>query len=136
MWLPIMGLITGLLIGSLFTFSLPGIFARYLSIAVLASLDSLLGGWRSVQEDKFDGAILLSGFFINAVTAILLVFVGTLLNLPLELAAVIAFGLRIFNNVGYIRRGIVQQIRRQKLVSKARLKPDALAVETKEQIKE
>jgi small basic protein len=91
----------------------------------LASLDSLLGGWRSVQEDKFDGAILLSGFFINAITAMLLVFVGTLLNLPLELAAVIAFGLRIFNNVGYIRRGIVQQLR-QRLARKNQSKQEVL----------
>lgn len=119
MWLPIMGLITGLLIGSLFTFSLPGAFASYLSIAVLASLDSLLGGWRAVQEDKFNGSILLSGFFINALTAILLVFVGNLLNLPLELAAVIAFGLRIFNNVGYIRRGIIQQLSKRNVRKKS-----------------
>ena len=135
MWLPIMGLITGLLIGSLFTFALPGIFARYLSIAVLASLDSLLGGWRSVQEDKFDGAILLSGFFINAITAMLLVFVGTLLNLPLELAAVIAFGLRIFNNVGYIRRGIVQQIRDKRLARKNQREQGELPPETRENSK-
>ena len=136
MWLPIMGLITGLLLGSLFTFDLPGIFARYLSIAVLASLDSLLGGWRSVQEDKFDGAILLSGFFINAITAMLLVFVGTLLNLPLELAAVIAFGLRIFNNVGYIRRGIVQQMRNNRLARKNRREQGDLFNEAKRSPKE
>jgi len=110
-----MGLIMGLLLGSLFSFALPTVIAKYLSIAVLASLDSLLGGWRAVLEDNFDGAILLTGFFTNALLAAALAYMGDLLGLDLYLAAVIAFGIRIFNNLGFIRRGLVQQIRLRRL---------------------
>ncbi|MCL2496046.1 MAG: DUF1290 domain-containing protein [Clostridiales bacterium] len=114
MWLPVMGLIMGLLVGSLFSFALPTVIAKYLSIAVLASLDSLLGGWRAVLEDHFDGAILLSGFFANALLAAALAYLGDLLGMDLYLAAVIAFGIRIFNNLGFIRRGLVQQARQRR----------------------
>lgn len=120
MWLPVMGLIFGVLIGSLSTFALPAIIAKYLSIAVLASLDSLLGGWRGVYEDNFDGAILISGFFTNALLAAALAYLGDLLGLDLYLAAVIAFGIRIFNNLGYIRRGLVRQMRQNRLRRAAR----------------
>jgi len=115
MWLPVMGLILGLLAGSLFTFAIPGVIAKYMSIAVLASLDSLLGGWRGVLDDNFDGAILISGFFTNAILAAALAYVGDLLGLDLYLAAVITFGLRIFGNAGYIRRSIVQRVRHNSL---------------------
>lgn len=128
MWLPVMGLIMGILIGSLSTFALPAVIAKYLSIAVLAGLDSLLGGWRAVYEDTFDGSILLSGFFINALLAAALAYLGDLLGLDLYLAAVIAFGIRIFNNLGYIRRGVVRQsrLRRQRRALRKQQEDEAL----------
>ena len=115
MWLPLMGLLLGLLAGSLFTIAMPGIIAKYLSIAVLASLDSLLGGWRSVLEDTFDGAILISGFFANALLAAGLAYLGDLLGLDLYLAAVITFGIRIFKNLGSLRHSIVLRLRQNRL---------------------
>jgi small basic protein len=121
MWLPVFALILGLLVGSLFSIPIPVIYAKYLSIAVLAGLDSLLGGWRSVLEEKFDSSILLSGFFINALLAAALAYLGDLLGLDLYLAAVIAFGLRIFANLGFIRRNMISNFR-QKRTEKARHK--------------
>ena len=115
MWLPLMGLILGLLTGSLFTLALPGFIAKYLSIAVLASLDSLLGGWRAVLEDTFDGAVLITGFFANALLAAGLAYLGDLLGLDLYLAAVITFGIRIFGNLGSIRHNIVLRMRQNRL---------------------
>ena len=115
MWLPLMGLILGLLAGSLFTVAMPAIIAKYLSIAVLASLDSLLGGWRAVLEDTFDGAILISGFFANALLAAGLAYLGDLLGLDLYLAAVITFGIRIFGNLGSLRHSIVLRLRQNRL---------------------
>ncbi|MCL1817023.1 MAG: small basic family protein [Clostridiales bacterium] len=111
MWLPLIGLILGLLIGSLFTLTLPAIIAKYLSIAVLAALDSLIGGWRAVLEDTFDGTILISSFFVNALLAAALAYLGDLLGLDLYLAAVITFGIRIFNNLGVLRHSIVSRMR-------------------------
>ncbi len=45
-WLPVIGLIGGIAIGSVFTFTVPVLYAKYLSVAVLAGLDSLLGSVR------------------------------------------------------------------------------------------
>ena len=115
MWLPLMGLLLGLFVGSLFTLSLPGVIAKYLSIAVLASLDSLLGGWRAVLEDAFDGATLITGFFTNALLAASLAYLGDLLGLDLYLAAVITFGIRIFSNLGSLRRSMVLRMQQNRL---------------------
>ena len=104
MWLPFLGLTLGIVLGSVFTFKIPIIFAKYLSVAVLASMDSVLGGFKGILEDKFDGAILLSGFFINALMAALLAYIGDKMGVDLYYAAIFAFGVRIFNNLAVIRR--------------------------------
>lgn len=122
MWLPLMGLILGLLAGSLFTLALPSVIAKYLSIAVLASLDSLLGGWRAVLDDTFDGAVLITGFFANALLAAGLAYLGDLLGLDLYLAAVITFGIRIFRNLGSIRHNIILRMRQNRLQRAAKKK--------------
>jgi len=114
MWLPFLGLIVGILFGSIFTFTVPVIYAKYLSVAVLAGLDSLTGGYRAVLEDKFDGTILISGFFTNALFAAGLAYLGDLLGLDLYLAAVIAFGLRLFSNISFIRRHLIENHRKKK----------------------
>jgi len=119
MWLPLLGLIVGLLLGSLFTFSIPIIYANYLAIAVLAGLDSLLGGWRAVMEKDFDGPVLLSGFFVNAILAAALAYLGDMVGLDLYLAAVVAFGIRIFRNIGAIRHAMIQQRRARKQLKNA-----------------
>ena len=111
MWIPVLGLIFGVALGLLSTVAIPVAFAKYLSIAVLASLDSLLGGWRAILEDHFDAPILLSGFLTNAFVAALLAYVGDILGLDLYLAAVVAFGLRIFSNIGFIRRFLIYRYR-------------------------
>ncbi len=120
MWLPILGLVVGLLLGAIFSFSIPIVYANYLAIAVLAGLDSLLGGWRAVLEKDFDANILISGFFVNTILAAALAWLGDMLGLDLYLAAVIAFGIRIFKNIGAIRHGLIFQ-HREKLARKKEL---------------
>jgi small basic protein len=73
-------------------------------VAVLAALDSVFGGLRSVIEDKFDGNVLLTGFFTNAMLAALLAYMGDRLGVDLYMAAVFAFGVRLFQNLAIIRR--------------------------------
>gem|GEM_PF-5372744 len=60
MWLPVLALLLGFLVGQSFAFTLPASIAPYLSVAILATLDSTLGGLRGVMEDKYDGAILMT----------------------------------------------------------------------------
>jgi small basic protein len=85
-----------------------------MSIAVLASLDSVFGGIRSILEEHFDGTILLTGFFTNALLAALLAYLGDRLGVDLYYAAVFAFGVRLFQNLAAIRHKILLQYRSKK----------------------
>lgn len=119
MWLPILGLITGILIGSMFTFTIPIVYAKYLSVGVLAALDSLLGSVKALLEDSFDSTVLISGFFANILLAAALAFMGDRLGLDLYMAAVVALGIRLFSNLGAIRRDLMEMHHNKKALKKA-----------------
>jgi len=101
---PLVALIVGVFIGLAFGLGLPAESLDYVALATLAGLDALVGGWRARQEGKFDEAIFLSGVVMNASIAVALVYAGDVLQINLYIAAVVAFGLRIFTNLGVIRR--------------------------------
>ncbi len=109
MWLPILGLIIGLAIGFFSPFSVPIDYAKYLSVAFLAALDSVFGGIRAAQEEHFDSIVFLTGFFSNMLIASFLAYVGDRIGVDLYLAAVVAFGVRIFNNLAIIRRHLLKR---------------------------
>lgn len=103
-WLPILGLIVGVAIGYVTNVNVPVLFSSYLSIAILAALDTVFGGVRASLEKTFDSAVFLSGFFFNTLVAALLAYIGNQLGVDLYLAAVVAFGVRLFQNIAVIRR--------------------------------
>jgi len=102
--LPIAGLIIGIIIGIMFPVSVPVEYAKFMSVALLASLDSVFGGLRAGAEEKFDNTVFITGFFTNALLAAGLVYVGERLGIDLYYVALLAFGLRIFQNLAIIRR--------------------------------
>jgi len=102
--LPLLGLIIGVIIGVLFPYNIPIAYSAYLSVAVLAALDSVFGGIRASLEESFDSDIFITGFFGNAILAALLAYIGDRLGVPIYLAAVVAFGTRLFQNFAIIRR--------------------------------
>ena len=65
------------------------------------------GAVRAELDGVYDNRIFISGFVVNAVVAVLLVFIGDRLSLDLYLVALINFGFRIFNNVALIRRHFI-----------------------------
>ena len=69
----------------------------------------MFGGIASVINKKFDMKIFISGFFGNAVLAILLTVLGEKLNVDIYLAAIVVFVGRMFNNLGIIRRYYVEK---------------------------
>jgi small basic protein len=88
MWLLIVfGLLVGLLIGFSIPVLFPVVFAKYMSIAVLAALDSVFGGIRAYMEDGFDNTIFISGFIVNTILAAGLAYLGDRLGVELYLAA-------------------------------------------------
>lgn len=110
MW-AVVGLLFGLLVGILLDrfmhFQVTLLFAKYISVSFLAGLDSVLGALRAGIEEKFDVTVFITGFITNALLAALLTYVGDRLGVDLYLAAVVTFGVRIFENLGYIRRDLI-----------------------------
>lgn len=102
--LPVFAVLVGIAIGLLFPISLPAEYGKFMAVALLASLDSVFGGLRAGLEEKFDNTIFISGFFVNALLAVVLVFIGDRLGIDLYYVASLAFGLRIFQNLAIIRR--------------------------------
>ena len=84
-------------------------YSNYLAIAIIAALDSVFGGIASVINKKFDMKIFMSGFFGNAILAILLTVLGEKLNVDIYLAAIVVFVWRMFMNLGIIRRYYVEK---------------------------
>jgi small basic protein len=107
--LAVLGLAVGVLIGLNVPLVLPQAYAKYMSVAVLAALDSVFGGIRAAMEDHFDNNIFLTGFFSNALLAAGLAFIGERLGIDLYLAAVVAFGVRLFQNLAIIRRYLLKK---------------------------
>ena len=90
MWLPILGIIIGIVLGLVLPLQIPTNYASYMSIAVLAALDSVFGGIRASLEDNFQTDIFISGFFGNAFLAAGLAYIGDRLDVPIYLAAIFA----------------------------------------------
>ena len=109
-------LIVVVALGFLFGYSLeiPYTFTEYIAVAILAFLDSIFGGVASNMQNKFDFVIFISGFFLNAIIAMFLVYLGQKLNVDIYLAAVIVFSTRLFTNFSIIRRIFIEQIRNRK----------------------
>jgi small basic protein len=107
MWLPLIGLAIGLIIGSVVSVSIPAEYARYTAVAILAALDSVLGAARATLADDYDNTIFITGFFTNTILAGILTLLGDRLGVELYYAAIFAFGVRLFNNLAVIRRQLL-----------------------------
>lgn len=105
-------IIVGCIIGALIGMNAPVIsytYSSYLSIAIIAALDTVFGGIASVIKKNFDLKIFLSGFFGNAILSMLLTYLGQKLNVDIYLAAIFVFVWRMFNNLGIIRRYYIEK---------------------------
>ncbi len=120
--------LAALLLGFALIYWLPGegyaanaAIARYTAIAVLAGLDTVLGGLRAHLKNDFDDVVFVTGFFVNAFLAGGLVVLGERLGLEtgmgdqrvsaMMIAAVVVFGTRIFNNLAALRRWFIEHWR-------------------------
>ena len=105
-------IILGCIIGALIGINMPMIsytYSGYLAIAIIAALDSVFGGIASTLKKNFDLKIFVSGFFGNAILAMLLTYLGQKLNVDIYLAAIVVFVGRMFNNLGIIRRYYIEK---------------------------
>lgn len=109
MILPVLGLILGFVLGYVFPVIIPLAYAKFFSVALLASLDSVFGGLRAAINGNFDNTVFISGFFTNALLAAFLVFVGDRLGIDLYYVALLTFGFRIFKNLAILRRHLLKK---------------------------
>ncbi len=109
--IPIFAFLIGLAIGwSIFQGApLSGIAGVYLGIGVLAGLDTVLGGVKSMLTEEFRTDVFVTGFLVNVLAAAGLAWFGDQIGVQLALAAVVVMGWRIFNNLGLIRRQLLSR---------------------------
>lgn len=110
MYLIIIGLSLGLIIGTFLRFDIPPEFARYSAVAIIGILDSLFGAIRASVEKKYITLIFLTGLAFNMIVAVLITYIGDKLNLDLYIAILVAFTIRIFANIGIIKTTAVDKL--------------------------
>ena len=108
------GLLIGVLLGLLLDINIPETLSPYMSVAILACLDSVFGAVRATLSKNFKSDIFISGFFGNAILAAGLAYLGDKLGIPMYIAAVIVFGGRIFDNFAVIRRIVLEHIKNKR----------------------
>ena len=108
--MPLLGLIAGIIIGIFCVpYNIPYKYSTYVAVSILAALDSVFGGIAATLQGKFDMKVFLSGFFGNALLAGGLAYMGDLLGIQIYLAAIFAFGNRLFLNFAIIRRFLLNK---------------------------
>ena len=107
----VIGLLIGMLLGIVFDVDIPSNFSPYMSVAILACLDSVFGAVRANLSKNFKADIFISGFFGNSILAACLAYLGDKLGIPMYIAAVIVFGGRIFDNFAIIRRILLDRVK-------------------------
>ena len=93
--------------------TIPYTYSNYLAIAIVAAIDSVFGGILALIKGSFDLKVFVSGFFGNAIIAMLLTFLGIKLNVDIYLAAIIVFVGRIFTNLSIIRRHYLDKMEKK-----------------------
>ena len=104
MFFALMGILAGVVIGLMLPYTYNAAYSLYISVAILACLDSVFGGLKANLENKFDTSIFITGFFGNAILAAFLAYIGDRLGVPLYYAAIFTFGGSLFENFASIRR--------------------------------
>jgi small basic protein len=100
----IVGLTAGISLGFVFNIAYPLEYSFYITMGLLAAMDSVVGALRAHLEKRYSSLVFITGFLTNAALAAVLTFVGEKLGIPLYYAAILVFGGRLFNNIAAIRR--------------------------------
>ncbi len=111
---PLIGLIVGLLVGLLLDIDIPSAYSSYVAVGILAAIDSVVGALVANLRNTFNTKLFVTGFLGNSAIAVLLAALGDQLDLQLSLAAVFAFGNRIFLNSSTIRRLLIERLEQKR----------------------
>lgn len=105
----LVGAVLGLLMALIYPVHVPPGYTKYVALAILACLDSVVGGVTAFFRKTFDMRVFLTGFVANALIAAGLAYLGERLDVDISIAAVVTFGSRIFQNFATIRRLLLKK---------------------------
>jgi small basic protein len=112
-WIPIIGAIVGVVLGLNFQYDIPLAYVKYTSIAILAALDAIFGGMRAQLSQKFLFSKFITSFFTNAALAAMLAYLGDIVGVDIYMGAVVAFSIRLFQNLSIIRETLLERLWRR-----------------------
>ena len=102
----VVGICIGVVVGYVIPWDIPVSYVQYSAIAILTALDAIFGGIRAQLEHKFNFSRFITSFFTNAALAALLAYLGDKLGVDIYLGAVVAFSIRLFQNLSLIREDL------------------------------
>ena len=100
----VIAVVLGVTLGLIMPYNLTSNTLPYVAVAIIAALDSIFGGILANYNKRFSNYVFMTGLISNAVLAVVLTYVGNILGINLSFAAIVVFGVRIFNNLANIRR--------------------------------
>ena len=105
-----LGLLIGIVLGLVLQPAVPPVLQPYLPIAVVAALDAVFGGLRSLLDGIFDDRVFVVSFLSNVVVAAVIVYLGDQLGVGAQLSTgvVVVRGIRSFSNAAAIRRHVLK----------------------------
>jgi small basic protein len=112
--LPVLGVTLGVAIGLFLPWEIPISYKSYTALAILATLDAIFGGMRAELEGDFIFSKFIVSFFANAILAVALAYFGNILGIDIYMGAVVAFSIRLFNNLSLIREFLIIKYRHHK----------------------
>jgi small basic protein len=108
------GIALGIIVGYFIPITYTMDYSLYMSVAILAAMDSVFGAIKSSFDGKYDNLIFITGFFGNALLAMFLTYIGDKLGVPMYYVAILVFGTRLFDNLSIIRRYIISNLSNKK----------------------
>lgn len=109
MIIAIVCLLAGGLLGFFINIELDAVSSAYTALGILAAIDTIMGGIVSILNKTFDLKIFITGFFGNALLAVGILYLGTILGMDLYTGIVVMFIIRIFQNFAFIRRFLLNK---------------------------
>jgi len=106
------GILVGIIIGLNISYTIPIEYIKYSAVLIIGILNSLFGALKAslTKDEDYNQTSFLTGLGFNIVLALGITLLGEKLGLDLYLAVTVAFILRIFSNLGAVRREIVERI--------------------------
>jgi len=108
-WLPLFGLLVGALIGLKLSLKIPSAYTYYYVAFLVVMLDTTINGLKCAIRNSFDSTFFWSGFLVNVIFALMLVYLGERLRVDLYLVVFFAFGYRMLNNISAIQALLLQR---------------------------